>query len=509
MATVDVSRSFRFALLVLAVAGCHGSADSSKDKAVDKTAAPQPHVATPAAAPKPIPPPAPPKPTTLVADPGGSTGKPLWQLGLGGLGTDNARDIASNAAGDAIVVGYTNETATFGALGQRTSNGGSDAFVLSINSEGTPTWVQTFGGPRDDTANAVAVAADGRIAVAGNFLDDMKVGNLTAKATGSDDLFVAQLDANGEPAWLWTAGGIDSDGANGIAATPDGGWVVVGSFSRDAKFGTFTLTSKGGTDAILIKLAAGGEVQWVKQFGGAYNETLLHVAVDGQGNIYAQGQFVDQVSFGGAVLKAGGGSDTDVVLAKYSPDGEHLWSQRFGNAFNDIAGGVVVDNAGNVTMTGSFDKSIVFGDGEFQALGEADIYVASFDSAGKLRWSHTWGGPREDIGYGIAVDGSGNIVVTGWFQDSVNFGGDTLKSNGNKDVFIVKLASTGAHLWSRSFGDHDHDQGRCVTIDSKGAITLAGTFRFALDLLTPPIDSVRQSTDRAPKADVFVAHLAR
>ena len=128
--------------------------------------------------------------------------------------------------------------------------------------------------------------------------------------------------------------------------------------------GQTNIKSKGGTDAILIKLAAGGDTEWVKQFGGRYDDTILHLAVDANGNIFVQGVFKDVADWGGEPLKAGGGSDNDVVLAKYDTNGDHVWSQRFGNAFNEVAGGVAVDPAGNVTIAGSFENkgSISFGE---------------------------------------------------------------------------------------------------------------------------------------------------
>lgn len=488
--------------------GCSGKTEPPKEE--HKTPPPPPPQVKKPVDTKPLPP--------LASDPGGATGKPLQATGFGGLGIDAPRDLAIDATGAVYVAGYFDAEIDFGgAIGKhapasadpKSKTKTSDGYLVKVGADGKLAWAQTFGGKRDDTANGVAVRGD-TVAVVGNFLDDIKLGDFTKKSAGSDDAFVAAFNKDGVVQWAWNLGGVDSDGANAIVPAPDGGWIVGGSFSATAEFGATTLKSRGGTDAMLIKLAATGDLEWVKQFGGAYADTITHLAVDAQGNIYVQGQFKDIADWGGPKLKAGGGSDNDVVLAKYDLNGDHLWSQRFGNAFNDVAGGVTVDPSGHVTMVGSFDKSASFGEGDdHTSLGESDIFVARYTPGGKLEWARTMGAEREDIAFGAASDAAGNTVITGWYQGTVDFGKGPLTSKGNKDVFALKLDAKGATVWAESFGDHDHDQGRAVAIDDKGASYLAGIYRFKLDAVSPGLESVRAEGDRIPKPDTFVLKLDR
>jgi len=457
----------------------------------------------------------------LEADTGRATGKPVWAVGFGGLGIDSPRDIAVAASGDAYVVGLFDDVIDFGGtIGKKVppqnddpkapKGRTSDGYLVKVGADGKIAWAQTFGGKRDDTANGVAVRGD-KVVVVGNYLDDLKLGEFTKKSAGSDDAFVAMFDKDGVVQWAWNFGGIDSDGANAVVAAPDGGWIVGGSFSRTCDFGSTQLKTRGGTDAMLLKLSAGGDLEWLKQFGGAYQDSITHLAVDGQGNIYVQGQFRDVSDWGGKQpLKAGGGADYDVVLAKYDLNGDYLWAQRFGNAFDDVAGGVTVDPSGHVTMVGSFDQSASFGEGDdHKSLGESDIFVARFTPAGKLEWARTIGAEREDIAFGVASDSAGNTVTTGWFQNSVDFGKGPLTSKGNKDVFALKLDAKGQTVWAQSFGDKDHDQGRALAIDDKGAAYVAGIYRFTFGAVSPALDSVRVDGDRIPKPDTFVLKLDR
>ncbi|MBA3821359.1 MAG: SBBP repeat-containing protein [Deltaproteobacteria bacterium] len=494
--------------LALAAAGVFTSTACGTKKEAGKEAAP---VAQPAAPQvkkpldsKPLP--------ALAADPGGATGKPVWAIGFGGLGSESVRDVAVTATGDIYVAGYFDGETELGAGGTYASVGDktSDAYLVKLAGDGKVAWGRTFGNQRDDTANAVAVKGDG-VAVAGNFLDELALGELKHKSSGSDDLYVAAFDAAGEPKWLYTAGGIDSDGANTIAATPDGGWIVGGSFMDVGTFDpTRTLKSKGGTDAVLIKLAASGDLEWIKQFGGKHNDSVRHLAVDAQGNIYVQGTFRDTAEWGGAPMTAGGAS-SDIVLAKYDLNGDHVWSVRHGNAFEEGASGVVVDPAGNITMVGSFDRGISFGAGDdHTSLGESDVFVASFTNDGKLAWARTWGADRNDAAAAVAADTAGNVIVTGWFEGTVDFGKGAVASKGNKEVFAAKLDPKGALVWAQSWGDKDHDQGRALAVDSAGAIYVAGLYRFKLDLTAAPaLESKRADGDRIPKADTFVVKLER
>ncbi|MBL0217895.1 MAG: SBBP repeat-containing protein [Myxococcales bacterium] len=492
------------------------TACSSKEEAPKE----QPKVVAPAPPPPQVKKPVDTKPLPqLAADPGGATGKALQGTRFGGLGIDAPRDLAITSAGEVYVAGYFDQEIDFGGtIGKKAPATDdpkakvktSDGYLVKVGADGKLAWAQTFGAKRDDTANGVAVRGD-KVVVVGNFLDEIKLGEFTKKSLGSDDAFVAMFDKDGSIQWAWNFGGVDSDGANAVVASPDGGWIIGGSFSATCDFGTTQLKSRGGTDAMLVKLTAGGDLEWVKQFGGAYADTITHLAVDGQGNIYVQGQFKDLSDWGGkAKLKAGGGSDNDVVLAKYDLNGDYVWAQRFGNAFNDVAGGVAVDPAGHVTMVGSFDKSVSFGEGDdHTSLGESDIFVARFTPGGKLEWARTMGAEREDIAFGVAADAAGNTVTTGWYQGAVDFGKGPITSKGNKDVFALKLDVKGATIWAQGFGDKDHDQGRAVAIDDKGAAYVGGIFRFALGAVSPALESVRAEGDRIPKPDTFVLKLDR
>src|SRR5678816_4410899 len=115
----------------------------------------------------------------------------------------------------------------------------------------------------------------------------------------------------------------------------------------------------------------------------------------------------------------------------------HFWSQRFGANPDDIGYAVAVDGSGNVVMTGYFNGTVNFGGSNLVSSGGNDIFVAKYNSAGIHQWSQRFGSTTNDEGRAVAVDGSGNIFVTGYFTGAISFTGSGLISAGGNDIFVT------------------------------------------------------------------------
>src|SRR5439155_9716426 len=132
----------------------------------------------------------------------------------------------------------------------------------------------------------------------------------------------------------------------------------------------------------------------------------------------------------------------------------HMWSTPFGSTNVDYGYGVAVDSGGNVAVTGFFQGAVDFGGGPLACPARRSSVVAKFAAAdGAPLWSKRFGSTNDDIGYAVAVDGAGNLLVTGYFRGTVDFGGATLVSMyGGIDVFVAKLAGAdGTLVWARGF----------------------------------------------------------
>jgi hypothetical protein len=189
--------------------------------------------------------------------------------------------------------------------------------------------------------------------------------------------------------------------------------------------------------------------------------------------VVVTGEFNGWVDFGGGGLESAGRDE--MFLAKYSQSGEHRWSRRYGGTGYDGGHMVAVDDSGNVFVTGEMDETVNFGGSNLVSAGEQDIFVAKFSVGGDHRWSRRFGDEGFDRGHSVAVDDSGHVLVTGYFAGTVDFGGGALESAaGSNDIFLARCGADGSHLWSQRFGSDASDLGYSVAVDAWGNLVLAG-----------------------------------
>jgi hypothetical protein len=163
---------------------------------------------------------------------------------------------------------------------------------------------------------------------------------------------------------------------------------------------------------------------------------------------------------------------------------------------------VAVDGSGNVALTGTFYGTVDFGGAPLTAVGSSDVFVASFTSGGAHRWSKGFGGTSLDYGYGVAADAAGNVTLTGSFYTSIDFGGGPLTAaSSSSDLFLASFTPTGQHRWSRAHGASGSEVGRAVAADAGGGVYATGYFGATVDFGGGPVTAVGSS-------DVFLLRLA-
>jgi hypothetical protein len=370
-------------------------------------------------------------------------GAHLWSRRFGSTSHDVGYGIAADASGNVLVSGYIQGTVDFGG-GPLTSAGGYDIFVVKLSgANGAHLWSQRFGDTDHDLGYDVAADRSGNALLAGNFSGTVDFGGGPLTSAGSRDIFVAKFSgADGSHLWSQRFGATDYDVPYAVTADGSGNVIVTGSFYGTVDFGGGPLTSAGSYDIFVAKFSGvDGAHLWSRQFGGPNQDTGNGVAVDGSGNVLVTGEFMGPVNFGGGPLTSAG--SFDIFVAKFSGvDGAHLWSQRFGDTGDDGGHPIAVDASGNVLVTGYFCGTVDFGGGPLTSAACGDIFVAKFSGIeGTHLWSERFGGPSHDAGGGVTADGSGNVLVTGHFQGTVDFGGEVLTSAGAYDIFVLKLAN--------------------------------------------------------------------
>ena len=393
------------------------------------------------------------------------SGNYLWAKRFGDTTGDTGKSIAIDSSGNVLVTGDFTGTIDFdpgAGVANRTSNGSYDFFILKLNSSGNFIWAKSVGGKGAESGIFIAVDRDGNTSVTGIFSDivdfDPGDGDLSLTSSGELDIFVTKFDSAGNHLWSNGRGSTGNDIGDGIGVDSSGNvyssGVFTGTVDLDPSGRFFYVTSSGPSDMFISKFDPSGNFLWAKKFGGVFSDGPAPIFVDSSGNIYASGDFSGTVDFdpGGEEFNLTAAGTKDNFISKLNSSGNLVWAKRIGSSGASATGArTSVDRNGNVYYTGDFSGVVDFdpGDGfeKLTSAGANDIFTSKLDSAGNFLWAKRIGGLSADRGQAIAVDTSGNVYTTGYFNGTVDFdpgiGIANLTAAGNKDIFISKLDSSG------------------------------------------------------------------
>ncbi|HZF47198.1 MAG TPA: hypothetical protein VE093_01035 [Polyangiaceae bacterium] len=415
------------------------------------------------------------------------TGSPVWSKTYPG-GSSTTFDVATDAAGNIYAVGIFSGVVDFGG-GPVTSAGMSeDIFVLKLDKTGAFGWLKSFGDAEYQFGTSLAVDPAGDVLLTGYFTGSVDFGGGALASAGNEDVFVAKLDPTGAHVWSKRFGDASDQNALSVAADSAGNVIVTGYFNGAVDFGGGALTSAGLGDIFLVKLNAAGAHQWSKGYGDGMQQFGVGVAVDPADNILLVGSFSGSVDLGSGPLTSVGSED--VLVAKLDSAGGYVWASRHGDSDEQNGVGVASDSQGNVLVTGHFKGQIAFGMGPLLSAGAAaeDLYIAKLTAGGAHVWSKDFGDPAaQQFGQALAVDGEDNIVLTGYFSGSVQFGAGSVTSNDGRDIFAVKFNPAGGHLWNKRFGGLGNQFGQSVAVDALGNVVLGGYVSGTVDFGGGPV----------------------
>jgi hypothetical protein len=357
-------------------------------------------------------------------------------------------------------------------------------------------WVKPAGGVGRDAGTHIAVDRLGNSYVAGFFSGSATFGPGEANETvlsssGNSDIYVGKYDSTGALLWVRRAGGPNSESANGIALDDYGNIYVTGYFESEIVFSSNntnqTLVANQGHGTFIARYDNAGLLAWAR-FIGAHESS--GIAIDPSGNIYVTGLFDGTVTFGtgeaNQTTLTPRGLWGDTYIAKYDSGGSLIRVKGVAQGAHAFA--IAVDQDGNSYVTGHFAGSATFGPGDPNQVTlviaqDNEVFVAKYDSEGALAWVRRAG--FYAIGRGIAVDGSGNVYVTGFFGGLFGntgiFGAgepnETLLTGaGYGDVFVAKYDRSGALRWARGAGGTQGDNGADIAVDASGNSYVTGAF---------------------------------
>jgi len=342
---------------------------------------------------------------------------PEWNKTYGGTRNDGAEALVQTGDGGYTLAGWTY---SFGA-------GDSDAWLVKTDASGTAQWNKTYGGTGTDMANALVQTGDGGYALAGF------TGSFGA---GRDDFWLVKTDANGNAQWNRTYGGTNLDYVGALVQTDDGGYALAGSTNS---FGA------GGDDFWLVKTDAIGNVMWNKTYGGTD---------------YDDANALVQTSDGGYALAgrtgiAGAGTD-DLWLVKTDASGNMQWNKTYGGTDYDDAYALVQTTDGGYALAGITES---FG------AGNQDFWLVKTDTSGTVQWNKTYGGTSDDDAFALVQTSDGGYALAGW---TYSFGAE------GGDFWLVKTDAGGNMQWNKTNGGTDWEDAYALVQTSDGGYALAG-----------------------------------
>ena len=419
-------------------------------------------------------------------------GDVLFAYRYGGTSMDKGLAIATDASGNTYITGFFQGTVNFEGT-PLTSAGGIDIFVAKYSPTGVHLWSRQFGGAGTNVANGIKIDVNGDVFVTGQFTGTMNLGGSDLTSLGLSDIFVAKLSgANGAYIWSKSFGNsLGDDVGYALATTSNGDVVVTGLYYKSVDFGGGALTSIfDGQRSFVVRLAgSNGAHVWSKSFWNTATDIGYGVAVDSSDNVFVTGYFYGRINFGGTEFTSFGYTDTFLVKLS-GVNGAHLWSKQLGGTLDEIAYGIATDSLGDVIITGRFAGSSNFGGTPLTSVGLTDIFMAKYaGSNGGHVWSKRAGANDYDQGQSVATDSSNNVIFTGSFKNSVSFGGTPLTNRGSEDIYVVKYDASGTHIWSKGYGGTGSDVGLGVATDSNGNAFLTGYFTGTTNVDGIPLTS--------------------
>jgi len=386
-------------------------------------------------------------------------------------------------------------------------------------------WAKRIGGNGYDYAYNLHQDNNGMIFLAGGFSDsvDFDPNSSTAflYAEGGRDAFFAKYDQDGNLIWHKQLAGIGNENCRSIHTAPDGTVIVTGEFADSTDFdpnpsSTTYISSEQTDDMFLAKYTPAGDLVWAKAMPGSLWDYGRSIQIDTIGNIYLGGYFYDSTDFepGPIATVEYSNGFYDIFIAKYDPAGNLLWVNTFGGTNDDFLSEIAIDLQGNCFIAGSFRDTVDFDPSPASAILETPNgvdggFLAKYDPNGNFLWVVEIDGPETDNVQDVETDAEGNVYISGFFQNQVDFDPSPqrveLQTQGITDGFVAKYSASGSLNWAKQFGGGSGEVlARTLTLDPAGNVYISGGYWDEADFDPSPTNLTLPANGAL---DFFIAKL--
>lgn len=383
------------------------------------------------------------------------SGSLLWKKDASNGFNVSPSDVCTDAVGNIYITGSYDASTMLGTT-TLPNAGGYDAFIAKCDAGGNVLWANNGSSSNEEIGMSIAVDASGNVYMGGNFTSMLTFGSTILNSVGSYSGFLTKYNSAGVPQWakkMVNDGTTDAScGVAALAVDNSGNILITGRFTGSSvNFGTLAYTSSAFmyADMFVAKYNATGDAQWAKGGGSSYYDGAADIAVDAAGNCFVVGFFAGS-SMNVETLSAPnpGGSGMDGYIVSFTAAGTLRWLEAIGTEGETNLTAAAVDAMGNVYVGGSFNgASLVFGPTTVSNIGSStwDMMIGRFSSVGTKEWITKLGGSGDETVTGLAIDGSGNLVVEGDFNtNTLTIGASTITWTGSsfRDVLVAKYNST-------------------------------------------------------------------
>jgi gliding motility-associated-like protein len=304
--------------------------------------------------------------------------------------------------------------------------------------------------------------------------------------------------------WVWAAkfGNTKSEKVTAVKTDSAGHLYIAGYFSKNTTIGTNAVPiayigSANSKEAFVAKLDSTGYCYWARVGGAYFDDRVLGMDVDADGNSVITGTYWEGagINWAGNMVTGMGGGDQCFVV-KHDANGNYVWGDWISsNAGDDQGTDVCLDLNGNAYVVGFMNGSkIRVNDTIITAsTGVTNNYlqpywIAKINKNGVPQWVRTFGNLPYDTSaskyierdIAVCTDRKGGIYITGGFDHSHPFGSTTLNSVGGYDIFVMKYDTSGNFVWAKSGGSDKDDWANGITADNKGNVYVTGEHRDSL-----------------------------
>ncbi len=372
-------------------------------------------------------------------------------------------------------------------------------------------WIYNAGGSQADYGNGLAIDSRQNICDIVVFRDSISIAiNEKIFSKGSENVIIRKSTSLGVRQWYHQLATKGSVIAHDIIVDKEDNVYVTGVFT-DSLFYLSEFILKGSPTipyGFLIKIDENGTIVWSKQFTSDVSVTGKSLSILPDNKVVLSGHFEGNADFGDFWADTTSGYN-DIFIIQLDPNGTTNFFKKIGGSDHDFVSQHISDRNGNTYLIGDFRSRISFAQDsavtELVPNGQTDVLFVKLRPNGDLEFAKAFGGSGIDAGASITMDGKGDIILTGRFSQTVNFGGSTFdrQSKGGTDIFLMKMDSTGITQWVNTYGDTQNDAGIKVTTNNKNVIILTGTFRGKVDFNAS--SQFSNNSESNGNADIFYA----